>query len=412
MEVRQKQKMTHPLDGLAGGSNFNNSSTQRSSGKGNGKGRVKPATLAYKYTTPDKGLAEEVFILSEGKPKFLLIDPNTGEPILQDSINAIHEISAIIKPQDINGSNPNRSLVNPYIYENEDEIRRLIQVVRRLDISDLFSLVEYIWKNTVVAKEKELITLLTNYTLFSYFQDQFETLHYILLTGPPGWGKGAILFTFKLLGYRVVMAGDMSGANLLDLMGTLEPCQLSLAEDELDNLDKDDKKQRIYKMGYEDGALVPRTFDAGSSNRSLKTYPPFGCKIFAGENPPDSKVLGGFNDRAFREEVKKGKPRFMIKRIKKQMERPIEKQSPKYRPIIERINFIHKILLIYRLLHQNDEILKEELPLNIYGRPLELCGPSIQLYHVLNNKSDSDPYKYKIRNKVMDCLGRYLRKKG
>ena len=103
--------MTHPLEGLAGGSNFNNSSTKRGNGNGNGKGRIKPATLrAYKYTTPDKGLAEEVFILSEGKPKFLLIDPNTGEPILHDSINAIHEISAIIKPQDINGSNPNRSL--------------------------------------------------------------------------------------------------------------------------------------------------------------------------------------------------------------------------------------------------------------------------------------------------------------
>ena len=171
-------------------------------------------------------------------------------------------------------------IMNPYIFEDEEEIRHLIQVARRLDISDLFSLVEYVWRNTVVAKDKELIVLLTNYTLFSYFQDQFETLHYILLTGPPGWGKGAILITFKLLGYRVVMAGDMSGANLLDLMGTLEPCQLSLAEDELDNLDKDDKKQRIYKMGYEDGAQVPRTFDAGTSNRSLKTYPPFGCNVY------------------------------------------------------------------------------------------------------------------------------------
>ena len=89
--------------------------------------------------------------------------------------------------------------------------------------------------------------MLTNYTLFSYFQDFFETLHYILLTGPPGWGKGAILVTFKLLGYRVVMAGDMSGANLLDLMGTLERCQLSLAEDELDKLDTDEKNSVFIK---------------------------------------------------------------------------------------------------------------------------------------------------------------------
>jgi hypothetical protein len=94
------------------------------------------------------------------------------------------------------------------------------------------------------------------------------------------------------------------------------------------------------------------------------------------------------------------------------MERPVQKQSPKYRVIIERINFLHKILLIYRLLHQSDEILTDELPLNISARPLELCGPSIQLYHTLNNKSNSDPNKHKIRDKVMSCLGHFLRKKG
>lgn len=415
MEVWEKETMTHPFDGLSGGSNYDR--TNNGNGDGNGRARgkkkVEPTTLkAYKYTTHDKGLAEEVYLLSECRAKFLSICPDTCEPILRDSIIAIREIFAIIKPQDINGSNPNRSLINPYIYQDEEEIRRLIQVARRLDISDLYLLVEYIWKSVVVAKEEQLITLLTNYTLFSYFQDIFETLHYIMLTGPPGWGKGAILTTFKLLGYRVVMAGDMSGANLLDLMGTLEQCQLSLAEDELDKLDADEKKQRIYKMGYDDAAMVPRTFDAGTSNRSLKTYSPFGCKVFAGEKPPDSKALGGFNDRTFRAEAKKGKARLMVKRIKKQMERPVEKQSPKYRLIIERINFLHKILLIYRLLHQNDDILTEELPLNIYGRPLELCGPSIQLYHTLNNKSASDPSKYKIRDKVMSCLSHYLRKKG
>jgi hypothetical protein len=70
-------------------------------------------------------------------------------------------------------------------------------------------------------------------------------------------GIGAILVTFKLLAYRVIMAGDMSGANLLDLLGGIEPCQLSLAEDEFDRLDDDPKKQSIYKLGYEDSALIP-----------------------------------------------------------------------------------------------------------------------------------------------------------
>ena len=400
------------LAGLAGGSNYSNGN-----GKGTGnKKKIQPATLrAYKYTTQEYGLAEEIFLASEGKPKFLFLDPETEEPILRDNINLVEEMFAILKPHEVNRNNPNQSLINPYIYKDEQEIRDFIKIAHQVDISDLFVLVEYVWKKVIVAKEKELITLLTNYTLFSYFQDLFEALHYILLTGPPGWGKGAILVTFKLLGYRTVLAGDMSGANLLDLLGTIERCQLSLAEDELDSLDKDETKQRIYKMGYEDTAMVPRTVDAGSSNRRLNTYNPFGCKIFAGENPPDSKYLGGFNDRTFRAEVKKGKPLLRIKKIKKQMERPADKQSPKYRPIIERINFLRKLLLVYRLVHHDDDaITSEELPLNIYGRPLELCGPSIQLYHELNNKADrdDDPTKYNVRDKVMDALGHFLRRKG
>lgn len=403
------QEMT--LEGLSGGAKGSDYTD------GNGKGRkrkIKPATIrAYKYTTKEYGLGEEIYLESEGKPKFLFLDPETKEPILQDNINLIQDMFAILKPHEVNGNNPNQSLVMPYIYKDEQEIRDLIQLTREIDISEIFKLVEYVWRKVVVAKEKELITLLTNYTLFSYFQDSFEALHYILLTGPPGWGKGAILVTFKLLGYRVVLAGDMSGANLLDMLGTLERCQLSLAEDELDHLDKDDNKQRIYKMGYEDTAIIPRTVDAGSSNRKLRTYNPFGCKIFAGEHPPDSKYLGGFNDRTFRAEVKKGKPTLRIKKIKKEMERPIEKQSPNYRAIIEKINFLRKLQLIYRLVHRdNDAITFDEVPLNIYGRPLELCGPSIQLYHTLNNKTDDDPTKYEVRNKVMKTLSHYLLRKG
>jgi hypothetical protein len=185
--------LTSELAGLRGGGGCN-------SGNGNGgygkekKEKIKPVMIrTYKYTTKDYGLAEEVFLENEGKPKFLLLDPETKEPILKDSLNLIEDMFAILKPQEVNVNNPNQTVVMPYIYRDEQEIRDLIKLARQIDISDLFSLIEYVWRNVVVAKERELITLLTNYTIFSYFQDLFEALHYILLTGPPGWGKGAIL---------------------------------------------------------------------------------------------------------------------------------------------------------------------------------------------------------------------------
>ena len=204
----------------------------------------------------------------------------------------------------------------------------------------------------------------------------------------------------------------MSGANLIDLMGAIEKCQISLAEDELDNLDEDEKKKKIIKLGYDDSAMVPRTVDPTSKDRKLIIYSPYGCKIFAGEKPPDSKVLGGFNDRAFRVEAKKGKTRLRIKSIRKEMEKPVEKQSPRYRMFVDKITQLRKTLLIYRLIHHEDDLVTNELPLNIDGRSWELCGHSIQLYHTLNNKSDDDPKKYMIRDKIMKTLGYYLRKKG
>jgi hypothetical protein len=49
-----------------------------------------------------------------------------------------------------------------------------------------------------------------------------------------------------------------------------------------------------------------------------------------------------FNDRTFQAEIKKGKPKLWIKEIKEQMECPLDKQLPKYRRIVSRINFYVK----------------------------------------------------------------------
>ena len=52
---------------------------------------------------------------------------------------------AILKPHEVNRNNPNQSIINPYIYKDEQEIRDFIKIAHKLDISDLFLLVEYVW---------------------------------------------------------------------------------------------------------------------------------------------------------------------------------------------------------------------------------------------------------------------------
>lgn len=388
------ENVTNPnLRGLESGGNGN--------GNGKGKPNVKHLT-AYKYST-NIPLAEEIVL--GGHPYFLqIID---GEPVIQEQIDLTTHRNegrrVILKPHQI-GFSP----IVQYEYEDKKEIQEFIKIAQETHVDDLFFLAKSIWKDVVATKEKELIALLAADTIVSYFQESFAATHYLLLTGPPGWGKGAILVTFKLLGYRVVLAGDMSGANLLDILGSAEKCQVCIAEDEFDKIHKDENKQRIYKLGYEDMGNVPRTVDPSSSDRTIRWYNPYCLKFFAGEKAPDSKELGGFNDRLFRSEVKKGRPKFPIKEIKIQMEFPPDKQLPKYKTIISSINFLRKLMLVYRLLHNGKPI--KEVNTNIYARALELCSPALRVFHSDELRISKDDNK--ALTEITDALGHFLRKKG
>ena len=88
------------------------------------------------------------------------------------------------------------------------------------------------------------------------------------------------------------------------------------------------------------------------------------------------------------------------------MERPFDKQLPKYRKIVSRINFLRKVSLIFWPLHHADTI--EEVPLNIFARPLELCGPAIRVF---NSDTLADPSR-KALPEVMNALSHFLKKKG
>lgn len=391
-----KEMTLEGLSGGAKGSDFNGGKNSNSSTKS--KNKEAKEYFARKFSTGIP-LAEQ--IMKGGRSWFLqIID---GKPKLSLFIDLSKQKGMILKPNQTVGS---ASPIIEYEYNDLREIEYFIDRASRMKIDDLYFLVKSIFKDVVATNEKELIVLLATDTIMTFFQDLFVTTHYVLFTGPPGWGKGAILTTLKILGYRVVLAGDMSGANLLDLLGPIEKCQVTLCEDEFDNIHDDPDKERIYKMGYEDIGSVTRTVDPSSSDRKLLYYNPYCIKFFASEKGPDTKSLGGFNDRLFGSEVKRGNPRRLIKEIKNQMERTPDKQLPKYRTIISRINFLRKVLLVYRLLHHDDTI--EEVPLNITGRALELCGPAIRLF---NSGQLAAPDR-KALNEIMPALSHFLRKKG
>jgi hypothetical protein len=308
-----------------------------------------------------------------------------------------------------NSSQVTAPVVIPYSFEDIAEIEYFINIARQKSIDDLFLMSESIWDKILVAKSKEVITFYTVDTIYSYFQDLFPTTHYDMIVGNPGAGKGAILVSFRLQGYRAVMAAGMSGANLLELLGSVEACQITLLEDEFQNIDKDPDKEVTYKIGYDETNLVPKTLDGNKSNRHNRWYHPYCFKVFAAEKAPDSKNLGGFNDRTFRMKSLKGRPKILAKNILHEFQRSMDKQNPKYKDIISKINYLRKLLLVYRILHHEDII--EEVPLNIDGRALELTSPQIYLFSSEKLVS-KDEDKRVLHKKVLPTLSKYLREKG
>lgn len=354
---------------------------------------------AYKYSK-DVPLAEEIELGNQNV--FLqIID---GEAEVRQEIDLSKEKNTIIKPHERSEAMP----MIPYAFQNLNEIRHFVEQAKRETIHSLFSKSKSLWNHFVVAKDNDTIILLAMDQVYSYFQDLFATTHYDMVTGSPGSGKGAILGTMKALGYRVVLASDMSGANLLDISGSVEPCQVTIAEDEFDDIDTDEVKKKMYKVGYDINGVVPRTLDGNTSARGNRYYYAYCHKIFAAENPPESKSLAGLNDRTFRIESIKSNPKFLIKTVLCQMQKPVHKQNPRYKDIISKIIYLRKLLLLYRLLHHDDII--EEVSLNIDGRAWELTSPQIFLF-----SSDilacSDMDKPALVE-VLKTLSRFLQKKG
>ena len=360
----------------------------------------KPKTnSAYKYSR-DIPLAEEIELGNHN----VFLQIIAGEPKVSPEIDLSKERNIIIRPHERSEATP----MIPFGFRDISEIKYFIEQANKESIHSLFSKSKSLWKHFVVAKDNDTITLLAVDQVYTYFQDLFATTHYDMVTGSPGSGKSAILGTMKALGYRVVLASDMSGANLLDMSGSVEPCQITIAEDEFDDIDRDEVKRKLYKVGYDINGVVPRTLDGNTSGRGNRYYFAYCYKILAAEYPLESKNLAGLNDRTFNIESIKSPPKFRIKTVLDHMQKPAHKRNPRYRDVISKIIYLRKLLLVYRLLHHDDII--EEVPLNIDGRAWELTSPQIFLFNsnILAASETDKP----VLQEVLKTLSRFLQKKG
>src|SRR6188472_1528726 len=278
-------------------------------GKGHGKGRNRAQNqeeinveehTVFKYSK-DISLAEEITLGDLGRNVFLQIIEDKHR--ISNSIDLSQEKHIVIKPHNQGTASP----ALPYSFKDVAEIECFIEQAQKETVDSLFAKQKSVWKQIVVSSDDGLITLLASDSVYSYFQDKFATTHYDMFVGGPGSGKGAILNGFRYLGYRVVLASDMSGANILDLLSSVESNQITLAEDEFGDIYKDPDKLKIVKVGYDDSAVIPRTLDGNTSKRCNRYFFAYCFKVFAAEESPDTERLDGFKDRTFKTNTIKGK---------------------------------------------------------------------------------------------------------
>src|SRR5688500_3363963 len=157
-----------------------------------------------------------------------------------------------------------------------------------------------------VDQDEYIIVLSAADSIWTYFQDLFPATHYGEGVGTNDVGKSSMGYTFEYTGYRVIKGTAISGANYYRVLGSIEPGQCVIIEDEGDNISEDTEKVKILKAGYEYNSKVPKT-NTNTKEQEQKWYFPFGYKMILAEKSLKEYKVPGLVDRTFSFPFRPGK---------------------------------------------------------------------------------------------------------
>jgi hypothetical protein len=313
-----------------------------------------------KYTAKGTMPLHESVVINK-VPKFVYLDKDK-KPHFVDSIERTNDI--LIPGDTFDTQNP-----IPFIFESEQEFEEYLERSKSETLDTLFDKFEC-QNRKYVDTEDHYHTLLTADMIWTWLQDLFAYNHEVVITGDNGSGKNSELLTFKFLAYRTFYTVSASASNYWTKMGNIEECQITIAEDEADDIAKDRDKRNVVKNGYSSGGSVPKVeLEGGRKSEDWLVY----CfKIFAMEEIPDDKDMKGILDRSFVLRFVAGSPKYNIKNLLK------PKVDPKFQPLYDDLIGLRNTMLCWRLSHYNDIIV--DVDLNVKNRSAELTSPLIRLF--------------------------------
>jgi hypothetical protein len=222
--------------------------------------------------------------------------------------------------------------------------------------------------------------------VFTFFQDRLGTTHYLFFVADTEAGKSSNLFMFKYLAYGAFLAVDISIANIYRFYGNEFEGIGTLLEDEIDDLDQQPEKLKMYKSGYTKGLKVPKSEKTSESQGyEQEGYNVFGFKAFAAEKMPSSHKAKGFRERAIEMPCSFGLPEYDIQEIVN------DADDPRHKALLAELNDLRNRLLIYRLIHYHDPI--PDIDVQLQAREKQLWKPLLRVFQ-------NSPKAYDILNKV------------
>jgi hypothetical protein len=341
------------------GDNGNGNGKDKSKNNSNKKEDKRKITIK-KYTAKATIPLHESIVINK-VPKFVYLD-NDKKPKFVDSIERTNDI--LIPGDTFDTNNP-----LPFIFESEEEFKKCLDKARDEKLDSIFEKVETI-NRKYVDMEAHYHVLLTADMIWTWLQDRFGYNHEIIITGDNSSGKNSQLLVFKFLGYRVFYTVSATAPNYFTKMGNVEEGQITIAEDEADDIARDKDKRNIIKNGYASGGSVPKVeLEGGRRSDDWLVY----CqKWFAMEELPNDKEMKGILDRSFVLRFVAGDPQYNIKDVMNSA------GEPKFKPLYDELIDTRNILFCWRLLH-HDEIITD-VKINVKNRSAELTKPLIRLF--------------------------------
>jgi hypothetical protein len=330
------------------------------------KPNKKKVTPITKYSFNGRGNLYEAVIINS-KPYFISF--TDGKLVQQEQIE---ENTRILRPLD-----KEEYPYVPYEFESIEELQQTLSKAQKISKDELYANSKAIFRK-FVDQDEHVLNLLSMDSIWTYFQDLFPATHYVECIGTNDVGKSTIGYTFEYTGYRVIKATSISGANYYRMLGSIEPGQCVIIEDEGDNISEDSDKVRILKNGYEFSGKVPK-INMNSIDQKQIWYRPYCFKMILAERSLSQWKAKGLVDRTFTLHCRPGSVKYSIKEVITE----ISNKEPFLNELSDDLMFFRKLLLCYRLVSYTNPLPNIETGLK--NRFNELCKPLLQFFWDTNS---------------------------